>query len=318
MGSYTGRVEQGDGRGGGIRADRYIVECLGLLSRSQLKNRMTELLVNGRKQKPSCRLHGGEDLTVSWEDPEPCRAVPQRIPLRILYENGGCTVINKAQGMVVHPSAGHPDGTVVNAFLGLLEERGEAWPDNPGEELRPGVVHRLDKDTSGVLVLAKNGEYLDYLSSQFRRREVKKRYLALVKGHPPRLQGTIEDRLIRDPHHRKRFVSSAWDGNRESGRGKYALTRYRVRKLWEDWALLEVWIETGRTHQIRVHLKSLGGPVAGDPLYSRPHGRFPGITLMLHAREVILSPAPGEPPQSFKAPVPPRFQRMIRSLSSPG
>jgi 23S rRNA pseudouridine1911/1915/1917 synthase len=303
---YSGRI--GENVPQGLRLDRYVAEYLGLLSRSQIKAKNLAARVNGKDVKISRRVKTGDLLELSWAEEGPSHLVPEDLPLDVLYEDGRVVVINKAQGMVVHPGAGTPSGTLANALLFRRLERGGV-----GEGFRPGIVHRLDKDTSGVIIAAYDDEALAFLAGQFKARETRKIYAALVAGVPPEPEGLIETRIARDSRDRKKFAVSP-------DRGKAARTRYRVVRAWSGYSLLMLRPRTGRTHQLRVHLKYLGCPILGDPLYGKPDGRFPQAALMLHARSlslVIPGPAgrtvPGEY-KTFTAPLPGRFRRLFARL----
>jgi 23S rRNA pseudouridine1911/1915/1917 synthase len=212
--------------------------------------------------------------------------------------------------MVVHPGNGNRSGTLVNALLhhraGLVESFGAGTP-------RPGIVHRLDKDTSGVLIVDKNVAAHEFLARQFQERRVRKRYIAVVAGRLPAAEGSIDTRIARDPKDRKKFTCVA------SG-GRQAVTRYRLLRAFPagtaGYGYVLLAPRTGRTHQLRVHMKYLGAPVLGDPLYSRPDARFPHATLMLHARSLSLA-LPGEAtPRTFTAPIPTRFHEVLKVLQS--
>jgi 23S rRNA pseudouridine1911/1915/1917 synthase len=319
--SYSGIVE---GLSGEIRLDRYAAEYLRLLSRSQIKSRFLEARVNGKGVKLSAPVKAGDTLELSWLPQAPVYLEAEKIDLEILHEDRRCVVINKAQGMVVHPGAGNPSGTLANALLWRRTALYGGALDQPG--LRNGIVHRLDKDTSGVIIAAYDDDALKILSAQFKARTVKKRYAALVQGRPRLNRGKIHTRLVRDPRNRKRFTTlpaepanappAAYSGagTAPSPAGKSALTCYRVLKSWGDYSLLVLLPRTGRTHQIRVHLKHLGHPVLGDPIYGVRDPSFPGASLMLHAYslDIVL---PGEEKLSrFTAPLPERFKRIIRTL----
>jgi 23S rRNA pseudouridine1911/1915/1917 synthase len=291
--TYSCVVEEG--LPAGFRLDRYVAEHLRLLTRSQVKARSLRAAVNGRDVKISKALKAGDLLDLAWAEPEPSTLIPEDIPLEILYEDERVVVINKAQGMVVHPGAGNRRGTLANA---LLFRKGA----NAGEPFRPGIVHRLDKDTSGVIIAAYDSEALTFLADQFKRRRVGKTYAALVQGTPRSPAGVIKTRITRDPRNRTRFTVS-------EDTGKTALTRYRTVRSWGAYSLLLLRPKTGRTHQLRVHLRALGHPVAGDPLYGG------GGSLMLHASRLCLRLPGGAPePRLFKAPLPRRFYALIESL----
>jgi 23S rRNA pseudouridine1911/1915/1917 synthase len=291
---------------GGMRLDRYIAEKLGLLSRSQIKARELRALVNGREIKISHIVKSGDTLELFWKEAEPLNITPENIPLDILFENDRTAVINKVQGMVVHPGAGNRQGTLANALYYRRLERINGSGSSPAEGLRPGIVHRLDKETSGVIIAAYDDEALAFLAGQFKSRKAKKTYIAVVKGQPREQKGRIETFIARDPKDRKRFAVSA--------RGKAALTLYRVIKTWQNHSLVLLRPKTGRTHQLRVHLRYLGHPIVGDPLYGHADTLFPSATLMLHARSLAIVLPGEEKERFFKAPLPERFSTMIRQL----
>jgi 23S rRNA pseudouridine1911/1915/1917 synthase len=314
MPSFHGTVKAETGP---LRLDRYISECLGLFSRSQVKARCLEAQVNGKPVKLSRLLNTGDSLDLLWKDPETPELVPQDIPLKVIFENSRVIVVDKAQGMVVHPGAGNSRGTLANALLfrRLRQEgspsltTGEAPGKPPAVTWRSGIVHRLDKDTSGVMIAAWDDRALAFLSEQFKTRKVRKIYAAIVRGMPAEAVGRIETLVSRDSRDRKRFAVS-------SGKGKYALTLYRLVRTWKTHSLLLLCPRTGRTHQIRVHLRHLGLPIAGDPIYGGVDPLFPDISLMLHAKSLALT-LPGEDQaRIFKSPLPDRFKAMIAGLSS--
>ncbi len=279
-----------------LRADRFITDNLGLFSRSQIKRHLVRLLINGKEAKLSKRIQSGDILEFEYRDLPPPELVPEEIELDILYENADVLVLNKPQGLVVHPGSGNRSGTLAHGLLYYCSQIGREFEDEP---VRPGIVHRLDKDTSGVMIAAKNVPAQEFLAAQFRSRQVRKQYLAVVKGRPPKAKGRVEMRIARDAHHRQRFTTSAV-------RGKTAVTYYRTIRTYSDCTLLSLQPKTGRTHQLRVHMLHLGCPVLGDPLYNRKD--FLSGSLMLHAyRLKILLPG-AELPRVFKAPLPERFQ----------
>jgi 23S rRNA pseudouridine1911/1915/1917 synthase len=300
-----------------LRLDRYIAEYLRLFSRSQIKAKKLRAAVNGKEAKVSRLVRPGDFLELAWPDPEPEILLPQDIPLDIIYEDSRIVVVNKAQGMVVHPGAGNRSGTLANALLGRRLKQGRG-PDETREQGhllsgRLGIVHRLDKDTSGVIIAAYDEEALAFLSAQFKERRVRKIYAAIVKGSPPGPRGRIDMRIARDSRDRKRFAVS-------NDRGRTALTQYKVVRELGGYSLLLLKPRTGRTHQIRVHLKYLGCPILGDPVYGRGDASFPGATLMLHAKSLSVAvpgpaPLPETPPlRTFKAPLPPRFTAFLRGF----
>ncbi len=285
----------------GMRLDRYltIVERAG--SRSQVVARISGLRVNELPGKLSHKIREGDVIEYTIEPERLPDLIPQEIPLRILYEDDSVVVIDKPQGMVVHPGAGNPDGTLVNAVLFRI-----AGMEVPGDSVRPGIVHRLDKETSGTIIVAKHTRALEFLSSQFQERQTEKYYLAIVKGRLPHHEGQISGLIGRDPAHRIRFTG-------KTARGKTAVTNYRVLQKFPGYALVLLKPETGRTHQLRVHMHDLGCPVLGDPLYARKDTDFPDATLMLHAYSLRIR-IPSGKWKRFKSPVPERFREVLRVL----
>jgi len=303
MPAYSGLVPPG--LAPALRLDHYVARELGLLSRSQLKNRIVNIRVNGRRAKLSREIRAGDLLELFWNEPPPAQLLPEDIPLDILYEDPRVVVINKPQGMVVHPGAGNHRGTLANAMLHRRLLRGTA-----SSGFRPGIVHRLDKDTSGCIIAAYDDEALAFLAAQFKARLVRKRYLAVVRGVPAETRGLLDAPIGRDSRDRQRFAVVPG--------GKSAQTAYRLLRTADGCSLLSLRPRTGRTHQIRVHLRYLGHPVLGDPLYGDGgEGGCCGekLTLMLHARSLSLT-LPGEAaPRLFRAPLPERFVRWLRCSS---
>jgi 23S rRNA pseudouridine1911/1915/1917 synthase len=227
------------------------------LSRSRIKSLIEEghVLLNGSPSKASHHLKSGEVVTFSIPEPQPLNIKPEPIPLDIVYEDDAILVLNKPPGLVVHPGAGNQSGTLVNALLHHCKHL-----SGIGGKLRPGIVHRLDKDTSGIMVITKNDTAHHSLAKQFAERKVKKKYRTFVWGGVKNDKGTIDSPIGRHPHHRKKMSPLA-------KRGKRAVTHYKVIKRFDYITLLEITLETGRTHQIRVHLSSIHHPVLKDPLY---------------------------------------------------
>jgi len=243
----------------GQRLDRYLVATLAAISRTHIQQLIAggAVQVNGRARKPGYILRTGDEILVDQASlaPQVSQAKPHLLPLDIVYEDADLLVINKAPGMVVHPAPGHTEDTLVNALLARYPDLRDG---NNGE--RPGIVHRLDRDTSGLLLVAKNAHTQAALIEQMRRHEIVKRYLALVEGVIALDQGSIDAPIGRDPRHRQQMAITA-TGSRE------ARTHFRVLERFARHTLLLIQLETGRTHQIRVHLKAIGHPVVGDPTY---------------------------------------------------
>ncbi len=315
----------------GKRLDQFLAAKIPEVSRARVQQLIEQhhVLVNDTDAKPSLRLRGGETIQVLGPAQlEPLRAIPEDIPLDLVYEDDDLAIVNKPAGMMVHAGAGATEdernrGTLVNALLHRFTKLSAV-----GGELRPGIVHRLDQDTSGLIVVAKNDEAHRKLAAQFARRQAKKTYIALVHGAMKADRGTIHASISRDSVRRVRMTT------RRSG-GREAITHYQVRKRIEStfgkFTLLELKIDTGRTHQIRVHLSSLGHPVVGDALYGAPReirkqsGKRTAekevATLalsrnFLHAAELELHhPRTGEL-LSHKAPLPPELASFLSQLQS--
>ncbi len=240
----------------GARLDKYVTDKLSELSRTQVQKLIEAgyVTVNGRVARAGLKLDAGDNISVIIPPPPPSPLSPESIPLTILYEDNDVLVIDKPAGLTTHPSPGHPGGTLVNAILAHYPQLADM-----GGSLRPGIVHRLDRDTSGVIVVAKNSAAQMNLVNQFKARTVRKTYLVLVKGRLTPERGAIEAPIGRNPSDRK--LMAVVSGGRE------ARTTYKVAKYLGDYTLLEVKPETGRTHQIRVHLAAIGYPVVGDAVY---------------------------------------------------
>lgn len=299
-----------DAASAGMRLDRFVAERMGLFTRSQAKSRVAVMLVNGEAARPSRRLKLGDRVAVEYADLPAADAstapAAEAIPLAILFENDDVAVVDKPQGMVVHPGSGNRSGTLVNALLAHSAGLAEAYG---ALEARPGIVHRLDKDTSGVIITAKNPAAHEHLARQFRDRRVRKLYLAVVRGAPRRDAGRVDGGIARSRTDRTRFAPVATGGRR-------AVTDWRVLRRYDGCSLVLLSPKTGRTHQLRVHLRSLGAPVLGDPVYGGEDARFPGVTLMLHAWRLRIT-LPGEPqPREFRAPLPDRFRSLLRSVAA--
>jgi 23S rRNA pseudouridine1911/1915/1917 synthase len=264
----------------GRRLDQWLQQRLAGYSRARLQHwiKNGRVLVNGAPGKASLRLRGGERVEVSPADLPPLQAVPEDLPVEVLYEDPAVIAVNKPAGVVVHAGAGVREGTLVNRLVHRFQALSRV-----GGELRPGIVHRLDKQTSGVLLVARTDAAHRALAAQFAARTVEKTYLVLVHGRVRADRGRITTPIARDPVRRIRMTTRL-------ASGREALTEYAVRRRFQRFTCLEVRIGTGRTHQIRVHLASLGHPVAGDRLYGAP----PAERMFLHAWRIAFdSPATG-------------------------
>ncbi len=287
----------------GKRLDHFLHARLPEFSRARLQEwiKSGRVLVNGAQAKPSQVLRGGEYLQVEPAQLAPLKATAEEIPLHILYSDDAVIAVDKPAGMVVHAGAGRDSGTLVNALLHHFRTLSTVSGDE-----RPGIVHRIDKETSGVLLVARTDAAHRALAEQFSGRTVEKTYLALVQGQPKQDHGIIQSRITRDPVRRTRMTARL-----EQGREAY--TEYRVRRRYARFSLLEVRIGTGRTHQIRVHLASIGHPVAGDRLYGAAAGPLP--RFFLHAHRIrFISPATGQA-VTIESPLPQELQDWLASLN---
>jgi 23S rRNA pseudouridine1911/1915/1917 synthase len=290
------------------RLDKFLVGQLREFSRSRIQALIAGgfVDVNGETAKKAGQtLENGFKVTVRIPPPTPTDLVAEDIPLDIVFENDDLIVINKPAGMVVHPAAGHSSGTLVNAVLGYQPDI-----EGIGGEARPGVVHRLDKETSGLILLAKNERAHRWLQDQFRFRKVEKTYLALVDGKPPTPSGRVESHIGRDPSHRKRMAIVP------ESRGRAAISEYKTVESFANHTLLEFHPFTGRTHQIRLHCAFLGCPIVGDEVYGRkkPSVEINRHFLHAHRLKIVL---PGErEARVFEAPLPGDLERILLSLRS--
>lgn len=296
----------------GERLDRFLTRTLSDLSRSQVQRLIRDGLValDGEKPKPGTPVAPGMRVVVRIPAAPSEEVLPESIPLDIVYEDDDLLVVNKPAGMVVHPGHGHARGTLVNALL-------DRYPDLAvGDSERPGIAHRLDRDTSGLIVVAKTDEALEHLRQQFKSRWVQKTYLALIHGQPPAPEGIIEAPVGRDPRQRQRMAVIPG--------GRPARTRYQVLEDLGDYSLLAVFPETGRTHQIRVHLAWLGVPVVSDSVYGRKRGghragRRLGLERQfLHAWRLSFERPGRKGRLTLEAPLPPDLQQVLTSLCSHG
>jgi 23S rRNA pseudouridine1911/1915/1917 synthase len=300
------------------RLDRFLADCLPELTRSQVKKLVDDgrVLLRGAPAKAGEKLKGGEALAVTLPEAVSAEALPEEIPLRILYEDRHLVVIDKPAGMVVHPAPGHQGGTLVNALLHHCRDLAGI-----GGELRPGIVHRLDKDTSGVMVAAKDDASLNALARQFKAHSINRRYLALVHGLVPADRGTVDKPIGRHTTERKKMSGKTRSGRR-------AVTHWRVLRRFdkERLTLVELSLETGRTHQIRVHFSEMNHPVVGDPVYGSS-GRAQALTdpelrqrllalhrQALHARVLgFIHPATGTY-MEFESPLPEDLREILDYL----
>ena len=286
------------------RLDAFLASSLDGLTRSQATRLIEsgEVAVNGRAVSKSYKLAGGEDIAVTLPEPEPVEAVPQDIPLDVVYEDADVIVVNKPSGMVVHPAPGHPDGTLVNALLyhcaGTLSGIGGA--------LRPGIVHRIDRDTSGLIIAAKNDAAHQYLSAQLADHTLARTYECIVVGALREDRGTVDAPIARHPTDRKRMAVVA--GGRE------AVTHWEVIARYPGYTHVRCRLETGRTHQIRVHMAYIGHPILGDTVYGAKKG-VPGLTgQCLHAVGLrFLHPRTHEV-MELSCPLPDEFTRMLQKI----
>ncbi len=276
------------------RLDQYLTELLPTLSRSQVQRLISEghVRLNGQSTRPGARLHPGDEL--AWHVPPtaPSTLTPQPMDLRVLYEDDDLVVIDKPTGLVVHPGPGHAAGTLVHGLLA----RGAQWSSIGGVE-RPGIVHRLDKDTSGLLVIARNDAAHHHLAAQLQDRSLRRRYRAIVVGEVADAAARIEAPIGRDPRHRQRMAVVP--------NGREAITDFRRLGLCQGHTLLEVSLLTGRTHQVRVHLAYIHHPVLGDPVYGRPSPLI--ARPALHAAEIEFRHPRTRQAIRLESPLPPDF-----------
>jgi 23S rRNA pseudouridine1911/1915/1917 synthase len=299
MPSASGRAGPEDQ---GLRVDRFISERLQVVTRSQLAARVEQVAVNGNEVKLSRTLRIGDLVHVTYTLPQPTTVRPEKIDLAILFENSDVIVVNKPAGMVVHPAAGNYSGTLVQGLLHHVSALGTAFAD---DQTRPGIVHRLDKDTSGVIIAAKNPEAHHFLAEQFRTRATEKVYLAVVKGRPRPAAGTLRGYIRRDPTNRKRFAFS-------NTTGKPAETHYQVLRTAGPYSLVRLTPKTGRTHQLRVHMAHVGSPIVGDALYARARVTDAG-RMLLHAFALRIRLPREAATRTFRAPLPRELKDAVQS-----
>ena len=289
-----------------VRLDKFLVSCLPDFSRARLQGLIRDgfVRVDGvLAEKTGLGLENGDLVELRIPPPEPSLLVPEDIPLQVVYEDNHLMVIDKPAGMVVHPAAGHATGTLVHAALAHAPEL-----EGINGEQRPGIVHRLDKDTSGLILVAKDDKTQRWLQDQFRLRKVRKIYLALVDGHPPTPQGRVEAPIGRDPAQRKQMSITS------PQKGREAVSEYFTRDRFAEHTLLEVHPLTGRTHQIRLHLAFIGCPIVGDLVYGRKKSSLAIARQFLHAAQLSITFPGEENPRTFEAPLPPDLQAVLLKL----
>ena len=298
----------------GWRLDRALADAVPTLSRERLKAliRSGAVEAEGKAVRdPAFKVRGEESVTVAVPEPKPAHNEPQDIPLKVMFEDEHLLVVDKPAGLVVHPAAGNLDGTLVNA---LLHHCGGSL-SGIGGVARPGIVHRIDKDTSGLLVVAKTDVAHEGLAKQFAAHSIDRRYLAIVNGVPRTAEGTVDARLARSAANRKKIAIV------EGNRGKRAVTHWKRLSVLKDAALVECRLETGRTHQVRVHMASIGHPLVGDPVYGRSgktHGKI--LKELQFQRQALLAAEVGfthpvtKHRLSFVSPMPPDMQELFNAL----
>ena len=287
----------------GKRIDAYLAENTEY-SRTNIQRLIEneKVLVNGNRTKVSYKVQRDDKITIEEEKPKEISLEAQDIPVDVLYEDNDIIVVNKPKGMVVHPANGNPDGTLVNAVMAICKDS----LSGIGGEIRPGIVHRLDKDTSGVIIVAKNDKAHINLSEQIKNHEVEKTYIALVKGFVKENEATINMPIGRSTKDRKKMAVNK--------NGKNAVTHFKVTERFKNYTLLEVKIETGRTHQIRVHLSEIGYPIVGDAVYSNGKNEWGIEGQCLHAKSLkFRHPITGKE-MFIEAPLPDYFKEIIDEL----
>ena len=288
----------------GMRLDKAISQKEPQFSRVTIQRLIEQekILVKGKTVKPSYKTELNDEITIFEEEPKEIELKAENIPLDIVYEDNDILVVNKQKGLVVHPGNGNPNGTLVNAVMAHCKDS----LSGIGGEIRPGIVHRLDKDTSGLLIVAKNDKAHVNMSEQIKNHEVKKTYIALVRGRIKENKATIDMPIARSDKERTKMAVSK--------RGKRAVTHITVKDKFENFTLLEVVIETGRTHQIRVHLAEIGYPVVGDYVYSNGKNPFGVEGQMLHSSKLEFAHPVSGKWMTLEAPLPAYFEDVLHKL----
>ena len=289
-----------------IRLDAYISKKNENISRTNIQRLIENgnILVNGEKRKISYKVQIGDNISINIPKPKESKIKAEEIPLEIIYEDKDIIVVNKPKGMIVHPANGNLEGTLVNAIMSICKNS----LSGIGGEIRPGIVHRLDKDTSGLLIVAKNDLAHINMSNQIKNRQVKKIYIALVRGNIDEEEATINMPIGRSTKDRKKMAVRK--------DGKEAITHFKVLKRYSEYTLLEVKIDTGRTHQIRVHLSEIGHPVVGDMVYSNGKNEFGIQGQMLHAKSLDFKHPITNKQMHLEAELPDYFKEVINKLNN--
>ena len=288
----------------GKRLDTYIPSVDTDITRTSAQRLIEDgnILVNGKNAKLSYKIQETDKISVEIPEPKQIELKAQNIPIEIIYEDSDIIVVNKPKGMVVHPANGNPDGTLVNAIMAICKDS----LSGIGGEIRPGIVHRIDKDTSGLLIVAKNDNAHVKMSEQIKNHEVKKTYIALVRGVFKENEATIDMPIGRSPSDRKKMAVNK--------NGKNAITHIKVLKRFDKYTLLQVNIETGRTHQIRVHLSHIGYPIVGDYTYSNGKNEFDVIGQCLHAQKLEFKHPITQKDMCLEAELPQYFKDILDKL----
>jgi len=287
-----------------IRLDKVITILNSELSRSMIQKLLEDgkILVNGKQEKPSYKTKINDKIEIEEIIAKEIELKAQDIPVDVIYEDSDIVVVNKPKGMVVHPANGNPDGTLVNAIMNICKDS----LSGIGGEIRPGIVHRIDKDTSGLLIIAKNDKAHINLSEQIKNREITKKYVALARGVIKENNATIDMPIGRSDKDRKKMAVRK--------DGKNAVTHFEVIKKYNGYTYLDIKIDTGRTHQIRVHLAEIGYPIVGDSVYSNGKNPFNVVGQMLHAKSLEFKhPITGEI-LKLEAPLPEYFKKVLNKL----